>query len=292
MKKIYEFLNHFWDKGSSAAVVPEEDNRDAVKMPLFKIVFGPEGLFIDRTCNFFAVAGIYALLLSVLSLVAGQGYMCLYNDYRVSGGYCTNSIGFYVAVHIVVLYVISMFMVRWYNVCFGGQPLSWRYLSLPRRQDVRSFAGNIAFILINLLSMLSLYLLYVRDPNPDWRIELVYFAFVSIGFLVPFVVMRFYALIGFILAGEKFPSFAAVWNRGRGNSLRILVSLALIFFLTFFSLFAFLNNFKLVDDKNAFYISFIVEYLYNLLLLLLVVFFTNHCYLQKTFLFGRNQDGE
>lgn len=104
--------------------------------------------------------------------------------------------------------------------------------------------------------------------------------------------MRFYALIGFILAGEKFPSFAAVWNRGRGNSLRILVSLALIFFLTFFSLFAFLNNFKLVDDKNAFYISFIVEYLYNLLLLLLVVFFTNHCYLQKTFLFGRNQDGE
>lgn len=59
MKKIYEFLNHFWDKGSSAAVVPEEDNRDAVKMPLFKIVFGPEGLFIDRTRNFFAVAGIY-----------------------------------------------------------------------------------------------------------------------------------------------------------------------------------------------------------------------------------------
>lgn len=217
MKKIYEFLNHFWDKGSSAAVVPEEDNRDAVKMPLFKIVFGPEGLFIDRTRNFFAVAGIYALLLSVLSLVAGQGYMCLYNDYRVGGGYCTNSIGLYVAVHIVVLYVISMFMVRWYNVCFGGQPLSWRYLLLPRRQDVRSFAGNIAFILINLLSMLSLYLLYVRDPNPDWRIELVYFAFVSIGFLVPFVVMRFYALIGFILAGREISLFCRGLEPGKGK---------------------------------------------------------------------------
>lgn len=76
------------------------------------------------------------------------------------------------------------------------------------------------FFLLNLAPVLSFYLLLIREPNPDAAIEVAYFACVSVGFLVPFAVMRFYSLFGLAveavacLPGQRSGSSAAATRCG------------------------------------------------------------------------------
>lgn len=287
MNKLADLLKKLFEAPTPA---PAEETA-AVKMPLLRLLFDPYALFVDNTRRFFIIAAQYALLLTFVSLAAGQGYMCLYSDYRLSG-WCTNSSWLYLAAHIINLFIICMFMGRWYQACFKEQLQPFCCLLRPQKADLRCFLMIAGFILVNMIAILSAYLLYVRVPNPDWRIELIYFTVVGLGFLAPFVAMRFYSLLAFVLGGEQLPPLSAVWQRTSGNTFRILLSLTLIFFIAVFGLFAFMNNFRLVENKNALYISFIVEYLYNLVVLLIAVFFVNHCALQKIFLFERNNHGQ
>lgn len=272
-----------------SASTPAEPNAP-VRFPFFGILFGPYTLFIDHTRAFCICALPFALLMSLISLGGAQGLMCLFADFRASGGFCTNNLPWFTAIHLLNFFVLCMFMVRWYNLSFGTTKLSWRSMFMPRKADFRLFVTLIAFTLLNLISAFSFYLLYIRVPNPDWRLEVIYFGFVSLGFLVPFVLIRFYSVFAFVMEGEPLPPLSCIWKRSRGNTLKILLSLSLIFFLAVFSFFAFINEFKLVEVKNAFYISFMAEYLYNLLFLLMTVFFADHCYLQKYFMFGRISD--
>lgn len=261
-----------------------------VRFPFFGMLLGPYTLFMDHTRTFCVCALPFALLMSIISLVGAQGLLCLFGDFRESGGWCTNNVPWFTAIHLLNFFVLCMFMVRWYNLSFGTDKFSWRYLFTPRKADFRLCVTLIVFILLNLISALSFYLLYIRVPNPDWRLEVIYFGFVSIGFLVPFILIRFYSVFAFVMEGEPLPPLSCIWKRSRSNTLKILLSLSLIFFFAVFSFFAFINEFKLVEVKNAFYISFMAEYLYNLLFLLMTVFFADHCYLQKYFMFGRISD--
>lgn len=292
MEKLISLIQKlFQDPAPKPQPVEAEYNRP-VKFPFFKTIFEPFSLFVDNVRTFFTLGLVYALILSAVALLFMQGYMCLYGDFRAVSNACTNNVPFYTAGHIVVLFIICMFMGRWYGMCFQSRTFSWRYILLPNSRDIKTFGAVILFALLNLLSVLSFYLLYIRVPNPDWRIEIIYFGVVSIGFLVPFFLIRFYSVLAFILSGEPVPPLTCIWKRGSGNTLKILLSLSLIFFITIFALFAFMNNFRLVDVKNAVYIITSAEYFYNLLILLLMVFFVNHCYMQKTFLFEGKQDGQ
>ena len=92
--------------------------------------------------------------------------------------------------------------------------------------------------------------------------------------------------------GEKIPSLRLIWNKSSGNMLRLLCSISLLFVISVFMIFGFMNNFRLAAARNAVYISWIVEYLYNLMLLMLLAFFVNHCRLQQIYLFGRKDHGQ
>jgi hypothetical protein len=72
----------------------------------------------------------------------------------------------------------------------------------------------------------------------------------------------------------------------RGNTLRILIALFFIFFLT---LFAFLNFYLLMrgyETQSTLWLGISSEFVYDLMLLMLLSLFVNHCYIQKLFMFG------
>lgn len=285
MSKFFaSFCNQF------KTCAPEALSGDAaVKIPFLGIVMGPFSLLTDNTKRFLIVGCFYSFILSLLAFSFGSSYMCSYPDYRALGNHCL-FFGKLTFLHLLLrIVVICAFMQAWYGVCYQGKSTAWRQL-FNLKGTLRSFLSFILFMALNFLSLLALYMLYQRVPNPNWQIELAYFTIVGIWVLVPFVLMRFYSLLAFVWAGEKLPSLGLIYKRSSGNLLRILVSLILLFFISIFFFLGYYNNFRLVAGSNAVYISVMVELLYNFFILILVAVFVNHCYLQKLYLFGRNDD--
>lgn len=265
---------------SRLVAAPEEGT---VRYPLWRIVFGPYMIFIDNFRPFFFIGGLYALIMSVLYLLGGQSLFCSYSNFTAQE-ICSANIWWYAGTRLAVLFVIGAFCVRYYQAVWQKQPLSWSYLLKPRKTDACSFAAFVVFLLLNAVSGLSWYLLSVRVPNPDWRIELTYFAFVALGFVVPFVLLRFYGVFAYLWNCEKIPSLWQIWQKSRGNGLRLILSLALWFFLFVFALLSVSVNFNLAAGDNPFYIVIAGEYVFNLVVLILISFFINFCGLQKLFL--------
>lgn len=260
-----------------------------VKVPMFGMLFTPYTLLIDNFRKFAALALIYGLIDSAVILLAGQGYMCGFPDFR---GYCSASPYAYGLSYLFSFFITVIFASRWYNYSFKSVPLSFDFLFKLTGNDLRSAGVFVVILAVNLVPMLSLYLLYIRVPNPDWRIEMVYFAFVSIGFVLPFLAMRLYSMAAFVFAGEPLPPVREVWKRSSASSFRIVMSYILIFIFSIVSLFVLHNNFRLAAGENAIYINTVSEIAYQLVRLAIIAFLVNSCYAQKFFLFERvNENG-
>lgn len=284
MQKFFAYLQNKCQLCASSS-----HGQASIKLPFFGIIFGPFSLLIDNTKNILLIGAIYALVLTILSLSFGSGYMCSYPAYQEQGNYCLNDGSlkiFYLFLRFVVL---CAFMATFYRICFVQAPFNIKAF-LDVKNILRSLGGVTFFLLLNSIALVAIYMLYQRVPNPNWKIELAYFAIVSIWILMPFILMRFYAILAFVWAGEALPGILSVAKRNRGNMLRIMLGFFLLFFVTVFVFLAYYNNFRLVANTNAVYISAMVEFLYNLLVLILVSLFVNNCYLQKVYLFGRNKN--
>lgn len=265
-------------------------NVAAVRMPIIRLIFGPFALLVDNIKKFFYLAGFYGLVISALSFVMGFAYICLFSGEQKDIIYCSSSDINYIIYSIVKFFIIAVFTVKWGEVIFKNQPLSIKYLFAISTRDLKIFLAFLLFIVLNLVPLLSLYILYIRVPNPDWIVEITFFAIVSLGFVVPFLVMRFYSVLAFIISGEEMPTLKDIWDRSQGNMVRLLLA---IFFIVLLAGFAFLNfffNFKAAAVGNEFYIGIISELLYNIIVLLLFALVVNHCYVQKEILFGGNQN--
>lgn len=260
----------------------------AVKIPAIRLVYLPFGILIDKFAPFAMAALIYALLISLLSFVFGYPYVCTTGIPAAS--FCSQTDGFYALYMLAKYFLLFLFSANWYRLAFEDKPFTIKNLFFINRSTLTAMGILALFLVLNFTPMLSFYLLWIREPNPDVVVEVTYFAVVSIGFLVPFAVMRFYSLFGFALDDCRLPGLREVWTRSRGNTLRILVALFLIFFL---ALFVFFNMFVSIQGyagSNTLWGGISSEYLYEFLLLLLTTLFINHCYLQKLFLFGESVD--
>lgn len=263
---------------------PRVSDDGAVRLPAVKLIYLPFGIMVDKFVLLLKLGSFYALLLSLVSFVFGYAYICnlpLVRNFPCAVG------GSFLPLYFLFKYVLLLgFAVKWYQTAFLGCTLRWKNIFPVCRRDFLSMGLLAGFFLLNLAPVLSFYLLLIREPNPDAAIEVAYFACVSVGFLVPFAVMRFYSLFGLAVEGCRLPSWSEVWQLSRGNTLRILIALFFIFFLT---LFAFLNFYLLMrgyETQSTLWLGISSEFVYDLMLLMLLSLFVNHCYIQKLFMFG------
>lgn len=262
-----------------------------VKMPSLQLIFRPFSYLVNLIRPLFVLSSYFALLVCLLSLLTGFSYICLSSS-GVSFFHCSDSNAMYLLYSFIKLFITSAFIVRWYDIAFRGVPLSWKsILLIPTRKDFQTTCILAIFVMLNLLPILSFYMLYLRVPNPDWTIEIIYFAFVSLGFFVPFIVMRFYSMFAFFLNNEQSPSFKVVWKRSRGNGLRIILSLFLILISVMFVVINFYRGFQNLDVNYINYVGIVSEFLYDLVFLMLLTLGVNNCYVQKELLFGDKTDG-
>lgn len=253
-----------------------------VRFPAFKTIFGPYMMFIDQFRTFALIGGIYAAVMAVVYLLSGQAMFCSFAHFD-NAQFCSSNLYFYFGSRLVALVMASAFCLRYYQAVWQQQEISWAMLLRPQKRDLPALAAIIIFLVLNAAAFLSWYLLSVRIPNPDWRIELTYFAFAGSGFLVPFILLRFYSVLAYIWSGEKIPSLWQIWKRSGGNTLRLLLGVTLWFFVFVFFLSAILMNFGAGGSSSPAWVM-AGEYIFNLSALLMTACFVNFCGLQKMFL--------
>lgn len=267
-----------------------QESGKSVKMPLLRLALGPFAVVIDYIKTFFVVGGSYALAQTLLAMLLGFTYVCLYGIENVGLIYCSESNALYLIYSFFKFVLLAMFMIVWSRTVWDENPLNLKKMFLPEKGIPSVLLTLAVFLFLNVIPMVSYYILYRREPNPDWVVEVFFFGVVSIGFLVPFWLMRFYSVLAFVINGEKLPPLKITWDKSSGNVLKIMTSLFLILLLAIFVMVNFFFNFRAAAAENVAYIGIVSEFLYNILSLLVFTLFVNHCYIQKEILFGGKQD--
>ena len=256
-----------------------------VRFPVTRLIFQPFAVLTDRFGLLFRLAAVFALPITLLSVLMGFASVC-FTGHRDAYFFCSDSQAWYLVYLLIKIFLVSVFVVRWYDSAFLNRAYGWKNLLLPTKRDGIAAALIIACFFLNLTPLLSFYLLYIRDPNPDWVVEVTYFAVVSLGFLVPFVLMRFYVLLNIFLDNGTKVAPGWVWARSRGNNLSIILSLFLIIIVTLFVLLYLQQS---VVNLEAEYVNWggtVMEYVNNLFLLMLVSLIINNSQIQKEYLLG------
>lgn len=266
----------------------KNNNCQPVKLPIFSTIFGAYGLILDKFKQFALLGTIFAVIMLLFYMAGGLDTFCHNRFYR-EAHFCTDSIPLFVTLHLLNAFIVCMFLRVWVQVALKGEKQTWRQIFIPRWADLKIAGGFLASFLTLAIATGAFYLLIVRVPNPDWRIEWAYFTFVSMGFFVPLIALRFSVYFAFVAADEKCPSPIDVWLKTRGNGFALLGG---IIFLLLFGLI--LSQALIISlaraDTSSFLTALGSEYLSNLAVIFIATCFMNYCYLQKNFLFGKDED--
>ncbi len=257
-----------------------------VSLPIITTIFGPYGLLTDKFKEFVRLSALFALFLSLLYLLSGTELLCGNELYRANH-FCNGNLWVWAGVRIINFIILCMFIRIWYGILQNGKLTDKFELIKPNMRDLKISLLVIAYIATILIAGYALYLLYVREPNPDWRIELAYFTVVSLGFWPPILALRFFVYFAFAAAGEKLPSIKEVWQKTSGNTFIIIMSLMLLLIIALLVSTSFVYSFLAAENADKLYISLAGEFLSNIISLFTAACFTNFCHIQKKFLFER-----
>lgn len=290
-KLLAKLREHFsecpcFQEGGCLCPKVDPDKITPVKLPISKMIFAPFNLLLDNGKSFFALALPVALIISLLAMASGFGYMCIYSQIIPVTAYCSGIVPVYLVYSVAKVFLWAAFAVKWGELCFLKHEFSWKYLLKVDRRSIKLSLAFLLIIVINFLPMVSGWVLYLREPNPDWRVEIAFFAVMSIGFVIPFIVMRFYSAVAFVIYGQKIPPFKEIWYKTVGDTLVILLSLFLIFIVSVFIFGNLYQNFQSVAVDSSFYVNFASEFIYNLITLMILSVVINNFCLQQQILFA------
>ena len=268
----------------------ENYNDHPVRLPVFSTIFGAYGLILDKFKQFASAGTVFAIIMMFFYTVSGQEALC-YNRFYREAHFCTDSISLFIVVHLLNAFILCMFLRVWTQVILKGEKQTWLQIFTPRWTDLKIAGGFLAYFFTLAVAAGSFYLLIVRVPNPDWRIEWAYFTVVSLGFFAPLLALRFSVYFAFIAAAEKCPSPVEIWRKTRGNGFALLGGIVFLLLVSLFLAQALLGS-SVRAEAPSFLAALGSEYLSNIAVIFVAACFINYCYLQKTFLFGKDENGK
>ena len=254
-----------------------------------KLTFQPFSFLLDGFGSWAKLALWYGLLLSLLAWGGGYLYVC---SHITDGNffYCRNSEWNYLLYLAIKILIMGFFCARWIQVAATTEDIiPWSQVVKLNKPSILGGALLLGFAGLLIFPFISFEILAARVPNPDWRIEISYFAVVSIGFLVPIVGMRYYAWLAFVALNQKLPSFTAVWVMTRRQLFKILVALFVMLILMLFVFSNYFISFRYSGEGSLSIFALVSELILNILSLLFMALFAGHCLVQKQQIFGDNK---
>ena len=260
--------------------------KDKKGFSVFRTIFGSFTLFMDNFTQFLIIGSIFSVIIMVLNFVSGQSFFC-HNEGLKSYAICTTNVITYIITTILLWFAGCMYMRIWsQNVILKKSKFSLNMLK-PSMMDLKIYGVIIAFFLSILVALGSGFLLFIRVPNPDWKIEVMYFAVVSVGFFVPLFATPILSYIGFIAEGEKLPSIKELWQQSKGNITLLFISFFSVGIFSFLASNIPLRYFMQMGTSENIFAVVISEFFYNMIVMFLATMFINYCNVQKKYLFER-----
>ena len=245
------------------------------KYMILKGVMNPLWVISDKLVEFIKTAGVFAIVLTLLSYVFGQTYICVFGTSYQESLYCMGNTLLYFPYLIIKLLIINIFILYWFKKVLFNQTIN-------KTTAAKGAGVFFLFIITNLLPLVSAFLLLVRQPNPVWQIELSYFTMVSSGFLAPFVLMRFYAVLGGALSDNIPNMLKTVWQNTGGYTAKIVISAILVYLIGILTLLSVNSVIMRLGNILPMHIyNFTAEYLFNFIILFMVTLIVNFINYQK-----------
>ena len=257
--------------------------------PVFKMIFGSFGLFLDNIKSFLLIGSIFSLMIMIINYFGSQSFMCN-NTAFAKYAFCSGNLYVYIISGIILWFLCCVYSRIWGQVVIAKKyEFSIKKLQ-PNKTDLKLCAVVSLFSLSMFIALGSGVLLFLRVPNPDWIIELTYFSFVSIGFFAPMLATPILSLIGYIIEDKKLPSIKELWHTSYHRIVIIFVSFVSVLLLSFLASNYLLQYFMKLSMFDNIFIVVIAEFLYNIMLMFIVSVYTNYCWIQKEVLFERNKN--
>lgn len=257
----------------------------AAKISLWQLITLPFKLLFINWQSFFLIAVPTACLLSTISFLFGRSVLCgIDNDFALTTQLCQETAFAFYGDAITRLVVLMVFAAKWYQFAIQKQPFSFKSLFALNKGTFKAFGFLTLFAIINCLPLIAGAILFIHQPYPDWRQELLFFTSVAWVFLLPLLAIRFYSVIAFALENSNNYSFKAIWQKTSGNMLKLLLGTAIIVFLALFIFMQYYGTMQAVTD-NRLIAVIMYEFEYNILMTLFIALCTNYCYTQKELFF-------
>lgn len=267
-------------KNSLFSLAPDAKTNISV----FQLAFRPIKLLFKNWQTLILLGVPFALLLTLCSMIAGRSALCnVDSGVILTDFHCSDTVESYYLDVLIRFLIISAFMLKWYSFALLKEPLTLKNLFTYSKDEIKTFGIITVFAIINLLPLVGMLILFARVPNPNWKIELVFFTCVAWVFLLPLMAIRFYSIIASTLEDNKNLTLKEIWNKTSGNTLKLLlgtgfiVFIALIIFMQYYS-------FILGTTDYTYKIALSVELEYDFLVVLFAACFMNYCYTQRELL--------
>ncbi|HCU59331.1 MAG TPA: hypothetical protein DIC64_05055 [Alphaproteobacteria bacterium] len=239
--------------------------------------------FLDITDNsfiFLKIAGAFSLVLALLSFVFGQTFACTVPA-LINKTFCPSNVFSYIVYLPLKLFILSVFLRTWYDNIYLQKQIDFSYFKTNIRSFFKFFGLLIVFIAFNSLPALAFYLLLVRNPNPVWQIELVYFTFVSLGFIIPFVSLRFYSNLALLVENRPWRSFKEIYQKTQFKLSKIFFSFAVVLGISLLLFLSVNNSLKANVFEPLLVYNILGEYLFELVFLFIFTLMLNFIRVQK-----------
>lgn len=254
-----------------------KDNK-AVKLPFISTILGPFALVFSGGMRAFILCMIFAGIVTFITGITGNLSTCISENFRIK--YSCNESGIVFIITKILIFAVDVIFIRnWIGMILEDKKSNWREIFTPNLRD-----GKIAGVLLLLfasigVALLALYLLYARQPNPNWRIELIYFGVVSLGFLVPILALRFLGYIASAALGEKMLSPLTIWQKTSGNMFLLLsgaFAMIMVMTIIMLNLLQFAGGAALTSNLAS---AWLCEFVCSLGKTITIIMFANFCYL-------------
>jgi len=283
LKNLSDFVFNT-DTGSSN-ITPVKKN-----IGILRLTFVPFINLFDNFGKWLKIASVYAVVLTIISFGCGYSYICAY-DTENTQIYCNNNVWMYWAYLLIKFIIFAFFVAEWIIISQGNKYAIRQSFVLSVQKIKTAITMATLFILFG-VGIVSGYLLVIRVPNPNWKIELTYFTIVASGFLVPIFATRFYSLIAYVAEGKTIPSLKKIWLATSGKTIKILFSLFVILILMIFIFGNYIVMIRYNNNGNFLVFAGIAEFLFNILTLLFWAAFANNCIMQTEMIEMETKDDE
>ena len=250
------------------------------KYPLIKAFTKPFSDVVDHMKFFAALTFGTAFVLTLLAYAFGKTFLCSVSSFNALI-HCNESAEAYITYFFLKLFILSSFLKIWYDKIYLNKEINKTYFKNNIKRFIFFFIGFILFIILNLCPIFSFYLLVLRVPNPVWQAEIGYFTVVSTGFIVPFVMLRFYANLAELIEGENFKNFKQTAENTCYQFSKILVSFAFVVVFSLVLSVSTIGTLRMHIFGNIPFYNLFSEYVFALMTLLIATLFINFIRVQK-----------